>query len=286
VKKIISLLVVGIFVFSGFVAVAKNSRPNLPYNTTSFDDDVPEWQVGDTWTYTIDSVIVDYDQSGQKISIDGRIDDFTWKVTDASGDYYTLSISGKLTATYDIYLSSQTLTLHLVGSFKPTLTRLVGTIQLTKSSLQVHDLSIQLKGISSAKINSIPFSIPLFFKLITEGELSDDFPLFEFPLYGLKLWNMPDLQLTMSSTFGGLFGLIQIPFTIGVHYSWIPFAFICHDKQDVNVEAGTYSAYKITSLIGDYFEYYYAPSAGNIVKFDVILTNGEAHGELKSTNYS
>jgi len=284
-KKMLSLMIVCIFVFGGFTVSARNSRPNLPYTTAYFDDDAPEWQVGDTWTYKIDSIIVDYDQSGQKILIDGSIDDFTWKVTDTSGDYYTVSISGKLTATYDIYLASQTLTLHLVGSFKPTLTRLVGVIQFTKSSLQVHDISLQLKGISSAKINSIPFSIPLFFKLVTEGDLSDDFPLLVFPMSTPKLWNMPDLQLAMSSTFGGLFGLIQIPFTVGVHYSFIPFAFICLNKEDVTVGAGTFNAYKITSLIGDYFEYYYAPTVGNIVKFDVILTNGEAHGELKSTNY-
>jgi hypothetical protein len=58
-----------------------------------------------------------------------------------------------------------------------------------------------------------------------------------------------------------------------------------YDKQDVTVEAGTYSAYRITSLIGDYCDYYYAPIVGNLVKINAVLTNGEIHGELKSTNY-
>lgn len=285
-KKILSLLIVGIFVLSGLGAVAKNSETNLPsYGTTSLDDDVPEWHIGDIWTYTVDNITINYNQGGQKLFIDGKIDDFSWKVTDINGDFYTVAITGKLTATYDIYLSSETLTLKLLGSFKPSLTRLTGTIQFTKSDLEIHDVSVQLKGITKTKINSIPFAIPIPFKLITEGDLSVDFPLFDFPLYGLKFWNLPDLTATMSATFGGIFGIIQIPFTMGIHYSWTPLAFLCLDKQDVTVEAGTYSAYKISSLIGGYFDYYYAPDVGNLVKIDAILPNGEVHGELKSTNY-
>jgi len=285
-KKILSIMVIGIFVLSGLGTVAKNSQTNSSsYNASTFDDDVPVWNVGDIWTYTVNNITVNYTHEEQKIFIDGKIDDFSWKVTDTTGDYYTVAVTGKITANYDIYLSYQTSTIHFIGSFKPALTRLTGTIQFTKSDLEIHDLSLQLKGITFTKINSIPFAIPLPFKLVTEGDLSVDFPVFDFPLYGLKFWNLPDLTMTMSSTFGGIFGIIQIPFTVGVHYSWTPLAFLCYDKQDVTVEAGIYSAYRITSLIGDYCDYYYAPIVGNLVKINAVLTNGEIHGELKSTNY-
>ncbi|MDH7517848.1 MAG: hypothetical protein QHH19_05840 [Candidatus Thermoplasmatota archaeon] len=285
-KRILSFLLLGILVLSVIEAVAESNQTNLSLQETTFlDDDAPEWNVGDTWIYTIDNVVVDYNKSGQKIFMNGTIDDLRWKVTDTSGDYYTLAVSGKLTAFYDIVLSSQTKTFHLVGEFKPSLTRFTGTIQLTKSDLELHDLSIQIRGITRTKINSLPFAIPIPFKLVGDGQLSVDVPLFDFPLYELKFWNLPDLTITMSSVFGGIFGVIQIPFTVSVHYSWTPFAFFCLEKKDVTVEAGTYSAYKIQSLIGDYFEYYYAPAAGNIIKVDAVLPNGEVHGELKSTNY-
>jgi len=102
----------------------------------------------------------------------------------------------------------------------------------------------------------------------------------------LKFWNLPDVTLTMSSTFGGIFGLIQIPFTVTVHYSFMPFAFWMLDQESITVPAGTYNADKIVSLIGDTFAYYYAPSAGNIVKIDLVLPLGELHAALKSTTYS
>jgi len=285
-KKILSLLIVSAFILSGSGTVAKNNDIHRQsYQSISLDDDVPVWNLSDQWTYTIHNFSVHYNQGGQLIYMNGNINDFTWVVTNTTGDFYTVAVTGKLSATYNITLSSQTSTLHLTGSFKDTLTRLTGTIQFTKSDLEIHGLSVQLKGISKAKINSIPFAIPIPFKLTTEGDLSVDFPLFDFPLSGLKFWSLPDLTATMSTTFGGIFGIIKIPFTMSIHYSWTPFAFLCYDKQDVTVQAGTYSAYKISSIIGDYIEYYYAPTVGNIVKFNTALTNGEIHGELKSTNY-
>jgi len=284
-KKFLSIVVIGILVLSGIVAVAKNSQTNSSlYNASTFDDPVPDWNAGYIWTYTVNNITVNYTQGEQNIFIDGKIDDFSWKVTDTNGSYYTVAVTGKITATYDFSLSYQTSTIHFVGSFKPALTRLTGTIQFTKSDLEIHDFLLQLKGISVTKINSIPSAIPIPFKLITEGDLSVDFPLFDFPLNGDKFWNLPDLTITMSSTFGGIFGIIQIPFTVGVNYGWVPFAFFCHDKQDVTVEAGTYSAYEITSPFFEW-DYYYAPIVGNLVKINAVLTNGKIHGELKSTNY-
>ncbi len=285
-KKILSILVVGVFVLSGIGVVATNSQTNRSSSkAASLDDDVPVWNVGNSWTYTVSNITVNYNQGGQQIFMNGKIDDFTWKVSDTTGDYYTVAVTGKISATYDLLLNTQTSTVHLVGSFKPTLTRFKGTIQFTKSNLQVHALSFQLLGVTMMKINSLPFALPIPFKLVTVGDLSVDFPLFDFPLYGLKFWDMPDLTLTMSSTFGGIFGLIQVPFTVSVEYSWMPLAFYTLGEESVTVPAGTYDAYKITSLLGDSFVYYYAPDAGNLIKIDASLPNGGLHAELASTTY-
>ncbi len=56
--------------------------------TTTFNDDVPIWSVGDSWTYTINNFTVDYDVSGQKMFMDGKIDDFEWTVADTRGITY------------------------------------------------------------------------------------------------------------------------------------------------------------------------------------------------------
>jgi hypothetical protein len=285
-KKLGAILIIGMFLLSGYGVAAADSLTNAPSHTVSpLDDNVPIWATGNSWTYTVNNINVTYNQGGQQILMQGSVDDFTWTVTDVSGDYYTVSFTGKLTATYDILLNSQTTTLHLLGSFTPKLTRLKGTIQFTKASLQVHAVSIQMLGITMAKVNSLPFNLPLPFKLVSQGSLTTDFPLFDFPLYTLKTWTLPDLTLTMSSTFGGIFGLIQVPFTVSVHYGWFPLAFWTFGKEDVTVPAGTYSAYRVVSLISDYFTYYYAADVGNIVKIDVTLPNGGIHAVLTSATY-
>jgi hypothetical protein len=285
-KKIVSLIIVAAFIFSGISVVASPSQTmRQSSKAISSDDNVPVWTVDNSWTYTINNIVVNYSYGGKQIHMNGQIDDFTWTVTDTTGDYYTVSLTGKITATYDIILSTGTSTFHFVGSFTPSLTRLKGTLQLTKSDLQIHHLSIQLVGITMTKINSLPFNIPFPFKLISDGSLNVDFPLFDFPLSFLEFWNLPDLTLTMSSTFGGIFGLIQIPFTVTVHYGFTPLAFWVVGSEQVTVPAGTYTADKIVSLLGDGFTYYYAPAAGNIVKIDLVLPLGELHAQLKSTTY-
>ena len=90
----------------------------------------------------------------------------------------------------------------------------------------------------------------------------------------------------MSVHAGGPFGLINIPITFSTHYSWMPLAFHCKDKKDITVEAGSFNAWEIESTFFDLFEYYYAPSVGNIIKIDATMPNGDIKAELKSTNYS
>ena len=96
---------------------------------------------------------------------------------------------------------------------------------------------------------------------------------------------MPEMDITLQTNFGGIFGLIKIPIKFTTHYSWTPLAFTCLNMESVTVTAGTYDAWKIQSLIGDYFEYYYAPAVGNLIKIDVNMPRGGIHGELIDSNY-
>ncbi len=176
----------------------------------------------------MENFTVNYDEAGQQMYINGRIDDFTWTVTDTSDStYYTVDLTGKITATYDITLSSVSRTIHLTGSLKPTRTKLSGTIQFTKSDLQIHHVTAEIKGLTSAIIAPLTFPLPLPFKFIADGQLSTDFPLFDFPLSTNKLWDMPELDATIHANAGGIFGIIQIPITFVTHYNWMLWAFHC-----------------------------------------------------------
>ena len=281
--KILGIMVCMLVILSVAAVAEPIKIKQISKGTTSFDDDVPTWNVGDSWTFTINDFTVDYDESGQKMFMDGKIDDFKWTVTDTSGSSYKVDFTGEITADYEIYLSSSALTLWVTGTFIPALTRIKGTIIFTKSDLEIEDISAEIKGITMATISPIPIPLPIPFKLTLDGDLSTVFPIFDFPLHALKPWALPDIDIEMNVQFGGIFGLIKIPVTFPTHYSWTPLAFWCWSKESITVEAGTFDAWEISSIIGDFFEYYYAPSVGNLVKIDIAMPNGNVHGELKST---
>jgi hypothetical protein len=284
-KRTIVGVILGSLLLIANISVALTPS-ELCSQTTSFDDTVPEWKIGDTWVYTTDSVLINYDDQGQKVFIDGKIDDFTWTVSDTSNpSYYTVTFTGKLTANYDFIFSTTSGALHLTGTFKNPLVRLKGTFVFTKDSLQIHEVYAEIKGLTMVKIAPLKFSLPLPFKLTTDAGLSVDFPLLDFPLSSFKFWSLPTIDITLQTRIGGLFGIIGFPITFHVLYTWTPLAFYCQDKRDVTVAAGTFSAYKITSTIGEFLEYYYAPEVGNIIKINATLPNGAVSAELKSTTY-
>jgi hypothetical protein len=252
-------------------------------NSITLNDDVPTWNVGDSWTYTINNFAIHYNVSGQKMFMDGYIDDFNLNVADTSGTNYKVDFTGKLTGAYDIYFSTTSLTLDVEGTFKPTLTRFKGSIFFSKSDLEIEDITGEIMGITMAKISPLPISLPIPFKLSLDGDFTTKLPIFDFPLHGLKIWALPEIDIIMKAQFGGIFGLINIPVTFQTHYSWTPLAFWCWSMESITVEAGTFDAWRISSIIGDYFEYYYAPSIGNVVKVEVSLPNGDVLGELKTT---
>jgi hypothetical protein len=284
-KGIIIGVAVGLLLLvSGISPAQQQPHPSTPI--APLDDPAPEWQVGNSWTYTVDNITIDYDVSGQKVQLNGRIDDFTWTVTDISDStYYKVNFTGKLTASYYLKISSISGNIQLQGTLKKLRTRLKGTILFTKSDLQIHDVTAEVKGLTSALIGSLKIPLPLLFKLTAHGEFSNDFPLLDFPLSSNKYWSLPFMEITMQANAGGILQIIQFPISFTTQYSWTPLAFHCQDKRNVTVPAGTFSAYQISSLFGDYFEYYYAPAVGNIIKIDATLQNGAVSAELTATNY-
>jgi hypothetical protein len=285
--KLLGILIVTTLLVN-IVSVAEPISDNFKKSqTTNLDDPVPTWKVKDSWTYTIHDFTIDYEYDSLKIFLTGRIDDFKWTVKDTSGGEYKVAVSGKIAATtYDVYLPFSSSVLHISGSIKPLLTKLSGTIIFSQLDLELKDISAKIIGITAAKIGPIPIALPIPIKISLDSELSTILPIFDFPLYDNKFWNLPSIVIKGKVNAGGIFGIINYPITITKSYSFIPLAFHCHPKNDITVEAGTYSAYKITSILFDMFEYYYAPSVGNIIKIDATMPNGEIHGELKSTTYS
>jgi hypothetical protein len=283
--KIFGIIILMLLLTSAMSAVGQNTivkKQNM--GQTLLDDDVPIWNVGDSWTYTINDFTYDYDEGGLKLFFDGNIDDFIWTVADTSGSTYIVDFTAQLSCDFEIQLSSPSTTLIVTGKIRDTLTKMTGTLIFTKSNLYLQDMSAEIRGIVFAKISPIPIALPLPFRATLNADLTTEFPLFDFPLSPNKFWNLPAMDIVANVNAGGIFGLISIPITFTTNYPWIPLAFHCKNKQDISVEAGIFDAWEIESTFFDLFRYYYAPDVGNIVKIDATMINGEVHGELKSTN--
>jgi hypothetical protein len=283
-KKIAVTIIFSILLIASTISANAVFEKNET-ESVSFLDGVATWNVGDSWTYDVDDFTAHYEQGGQMIHFEGTIDDFVLTVADVGQNTYTVDFTGKLDCGYAIYLSaSNGLIVYLIGNMKPTTTRMQGSIVFTKSNLQIRDISGIIRGITMAQIDPLPFAIPVPFKAEVNGDLSTDFPLFNFPLSSNKFWEMPSMSIQMKMNVGGIFGFIQIPVTFTTQYGWTPLAFHCRNKQSITVQAGTFEAWEIQSTFFDLFRYYYAPSVGNVVKIDASLSNGEVSAELISTN--
>ena len=97
---------------------------------------------------------------------------------------------------------------------------------------------------------------------------------------------MPEMDIQTKLNIGGILGIFNVPMTINKHYDWTPLAFCCLYQETITVEGATYDAWKILSLIGGYYDYYYSDLVGNLVKLEFELPNGGASGELKSYEFS
>jgi hypothetical protein len=279
-KSYIVLLLVTILLFSG-IASGLPSQKNS--TLTILDDDVPIWEVGDSWTYTVKNFGVDFSDTGISVQIQGTIDDFTWTVSSTTGSDYTLDITGKITADYSFYYNTGSREIYVTGAFKPLLTRLEGTLVFTKSNLELKDIDAQIRGITMAVIQPLPFGIPLPYKIDVSGNLDAVFPIVDFPIYNGKTWSSPSLNIQMQATMGGPLGFISFPFTLSSSFpSWV---IGCIDYAPITVQGNTYNAYQIEPIFVTLFRLFYSPEVGNLVKLDAALTNGYVHAELVSSTY-
>jgi hypothetical protein len=277
---LVSMLVIPSIIVSGEQINNKKDTTNVP------QADVPIWGIGDSWTYTINSFWVNYSNGGQKILMTGRIDDLKWVVSDITDTNYVVTVTGTVSANYNVETPVGNIILKLNGIVDPSVNTIRGTIIFNKANLHVVDVEATLLGISSVGFYELPISIPLPIRISADGALSVPFPLFDFPLHVLKFWNLPEIDLNAALNFGGIFGLIKIPMNVNRHYGFTPLAFTCWILANIDVGAGNFDAWYITSLIGGFYEYYYAPSVENIIKFEFNLANGGAQGELKSFELS
>ena len=262
-RKIIVTIIFGLLVSSAIIVTGQNlSKKNIEGISVSFiETNSPNWQVGNFWTYKINSE----GDFGEALEFSWTSDNLKFTVNSDASSCYTMSISGDI---------SGEITLSQIQIIKGTLkdTTVSGTILVDKSNIGFKEIDASMQGkISVAGIPVKSFTLDL------DVTISPAFSGLVFPISVGKSWNIPASNVDGTARISLLQNPIYIDDLFGGDSA------TCMEQISKTVDAGTYDAYKIVSD-GDITERYYAEGAGNIIKafgdtdkyIDVVL---------KSTNF-
>lgn len=175
--------------------------------TTAFDDDVPTWSKGTTWTYRVDDIDIELGLEGQPVHIHGKIESLPFEVVDDTGNSYQLTfksktINGDFNVDIDLdYLNLGEGAIKINGELLyPTLQ---GNIVLRKSDLGIEDIDIQISGILRINIEEQPFiplpidRIPIPARISLTANSDNPFTFLDFPLSNGKSWGLPSATISV-----------------------------------------------------------------------------------------
>jgi hypothetical protein len=309
--KLIGILVC-IMLVSTFVTVAQppenatNSTLLTAQTAASNSVDVPVWNIGDSWTYKIDTISINYTNGATLVHLDATAGALPLTVSDTTGESYTLSFNTTMSGHISIYTDQGGGPVNVSITF--TDISLAGNVIIEKSTLGVKELSasfIKQKFVidiyQQPYIKLPPFLQHINAKVTMNTTINCDTPLalLAFPLNTMSAWNLSSTNITLNGKIeSGWFHLIKFINDIAYlfNYTLIPpdIAALLPviDIKDALTTLGAGNVFQlpevddafyclttenVTVPAGTYNAYnitildglaagYYAPVAGNIVK--------------------
>jgi hypothetical protein len=173
--------------------------------------DVPVWQIGNSWTYAIDTMqfVVDGDDISENLTIvvNANFDDLTLEVSDTSGDSYTVSIlqtpiNGDMLIDIDLGDGP----VIIAAEFEETF--ITGQIKYNKDDLAITQFIGGIDGRLSINIVEQPYfdrsvfpKIPIPMTINIEIDIDTGLPIISFPLNEtLQFWGIPALNISLDGT--------------------------------------------------------------------------------------
>ena len=296
-KRFIVLVII-MLVACSFSSVAKTNLYNPETETIytfNMDDDVPTWQVGNYWTYDVDTLTVQFNESGQLINIDLNVNNLKLEVSSKVSDIYVIDVSGKITGSF---LFDDGAGMKFAGNLY--FTRFSGEIQLYQSNLSLDSGHLVLKSIALLREHplSIPIPIPIPLTITVNVDNSMPRPFIDFPLFDGKMGVVAESFVSANIKIESIVLVIlnmlkpDIPAEIYFEQSMdVPELLYNATVENVTVYPGTFSAYNIGFFEGLLGAVYYAPTVGNFIKAFAELNLEDSiyfkfNGELKEYNYS
>lgn len=294
-KKLVGLILCTLLISTVSVVAQNGVTDTVTQNTstTGLDDDVPVWEVGNIWSYKVDTFSIQFIASGKLIGLDLSVESLDLEVVGTTATSYLLDISGKISGTV---LFDDGAGIRLSGSL--FFTRLEGSMQFRQADLAAEGETIVISTIALITEHPLPIAIPLPIPLTITLNIAHGTPrpFIDFPLFDGKQGILSETTISGDILVESIVLRIlhifnpDLPEEISLEQNFsLPMVVYTATEENITVEAGDFTAYNIEFFEGLLGSMYYAPAAGNIIKADAELVSSDLavifHGELKDTNY-
>jgi hypothetical protein len=305
-------------------AEQQNSNTLAQQPLATSQDDVPVWDIGNQWTYTIDDIDLHFNSTSGIIDMHLSMDRLPLTVNTMDDTTYTAGFTTALSGNAYINMNLGDGPIDMTITFSNL--KLQGDMTFEKTTLGITGLTGVFDGRFWVKINEQPYlplpwlpTLPVKLKVSDFAtEFSTSMTPLKFPLNDSMVWNLSSTNVTVDGIaqspwfylillinsfypilppeIAGLLPVVDIQdalTTIGIPtpltLPMIEGAFYCLNTEPVTVPAGTYNAYNISILNGT-ARCYYAPDVGNIIKLtgnleELIPFITNINMELESATY-
>jgi hypothetical protein len=210
-KKIIGISIL-LLLMTSFLTTAQNvnikslNHESNEIDTLSFDEvNLPVWEVGNSWNYKVDEIIIDFEEIDFSIHIEGNIEDLALEVDKVTEDFYDLIFSADISGSYEFNTDLGDGPINITGELRNT--QIQGTITYNKTDLGFSNVNLIITGKLTVKIVEQPYydlsflpDIPIPATIILNIELSNPYPIIKFPFDIGSNWGLPATNFSLSGT--------------------------------------------------------------------------------------
>jgi hypothetical protein len=256
-----------------------------------FNDDLPNWIVGDEWIYEMDAVFFELVSGGSTVTIDAAMKNLVFKVKSIGVSDYDLDVSGDIQGSF-YYDDGADVTIG--GELSRT--ELSGNVKIEKTTLALIEANIVIN--TRIVLNEYPLPInipiPIPFTISLDVTHDDPRPLIDFPLSDGKSGTISEAYISANLKVESIILKIinifvpEVPaeLTFGLD-TYLPGLLYSADLEEITVKAGTFEVYDIGFFEGLFGSIYYAAEVKNIIKIEVDFELPEElkiefFGEMKS----
>jgi hypothetical protein len=200
------MLVATVFTVAQNVQVPEeNTKPNARA-TLEFGADVPQWTVGNTWSYKVDTIKFDYEDVNTSTSFHAAINtkNITLVVKNDSGEVYVVQIDAVILGDASIDMNTTDGPVSMTIELNDTV--LAGNIIFNKADLGIRQIDAVVSGNFVLNIDKqpfVPFNIPA---IDIPGTInisigsSVPYTIIDFPLNVSNVWGLPRTNISLDGT--------------------------------------------------------------------------------------